>query len=160
MEPWQLESTIQQTQLILANYRRWFGEDLIAGDRPPLEQAKILFESPFVLLAHDTASDPIYTYGNQTALTLWERTWEELLQMPSRQSAENIDQAQAVRNQLLQDTRNFGYKTGFSGIRVSKSGQRIRIEDVKLWDLLDESGEYRGQAAVFSKWTFLDEITP
>ncbi|WP_024546188.1 MEKHLA domain-containing protein [Picosynechococcus sp. NKBG15041c] len=157
MEPWQLETTIRQTQLILENYRRWFGEDLISGDRPLLEQSRILFESPFVVFSHGTEANPIYNYGSRLGLELWERTWDELLQMPSSQSAEPTARVQAERNELLAASRSYGFKAGFSGIRVTKSGRRVRIEDVKLWDLLDQDGIYRGQAAVYSKWTFLDE---
>jgi len=157
MKPWLEPEIISHVQLILDNYRHWFGEELI--DREGLEKeaiAKNLFQAPCVVLAHNTAADPIYTYGNQTALDLWERTWDELLQMPSSQSAESLPQAQTVRNQILNDSRDFGYKAGFDGIRVTKNGRRVRIEDVKLWDLLDITGQYQGQAAVFSKWTFLD----
>ncbi|ANV84508.1 MEKHLA domain-containing protein [Picosynechococcus sp. PCC 7003] len=159
MEPWQLESTIRQTQLILTNYRRWFGEHLIRVDGDRLEQAKILFESPFVVFSHGTEADPIYNYGSRLGLELWERTWEELTQMPSRQSAAAEEQAQQERYAALVDSRNYGCKRDFSAVRVTKSGRPVRIENVKLYDLLDASGEYRGQAAVFSKWTFLDEIT-
>ena len=155
-EPWLQPTAIAQVQLILDNYCRWFGEELIARNGSATDQAIALFELPAVVLAHDTAASPIYTYGNQTAMNLWERSWDELLQMPSSQSAEASNQAQTVRNQLLEDSREFGYKSGFSGVRVSKSGRRIRIENVKLWDLLDTSNQYRGQAAVFSKWTYLD----
>lgn len=156
MEPWQLDSTIQQTQLILDNYHHWFGEDLIDRNTTPIQQAKALFEAPFVVFAHDATADPIYNYGSRLGLELWERTWDELLVMPSRQSADPAPQVQAERNQLLASSRSYGFKAGFSGVRVTKSGRRVRIEDVKLWDLLDAQGIYRGQAAVYSKWTFLD----
>ncbi|MEB3226668.1 MAG: MEKHLA domain-containing protein [Synechococcus sp.] len=155
-QPWFTPEAIAQVQLILDNYCHWFKTELISRESSPEQQAKNLFEAPFVVLSHDTAADPVYTYGNQTALDLWERTWAELLQMPSRQSAESFNEAQTTRNQILRDSRALGFQAGFSGIRVRKSGQRIKIEDVKLWDLLDAAGEYRGQAAVFSKWTFLD----
>lgn len=157
MKPWLEPEIVSHVQLILDNYRHWFGEELI--DRERLGRKAIahnLFQAPCVVLAHNNAADPIFTYGNQTALDLWERTWDELLQMPSRQSAESLAQAQTVRNQILNDSRDFGYKAGFDGIRVTKSGRRVCIEDVKLWDLLDTTGQYQGQAAVFSKWTFLD----
>lgn len=157
-EPWLQPDIVSHVQLILDNYFRWFGEELISRDRPPEIQAQILFESPFVLFSHGTEVDPIYNYANQQGLNLWERHWEELTKMPSRQSAAAQEQAQKERYAALTDSRNCGYKSGFSAVRVSKSGRRVRIEDVKLWDLLDKSGEYRGQAAVFSKWTFLDEI--
>ncbi|MGB2925107.1 MAG: MEKHLA domain-containing protein [Limnothrix sp.] len=157
MKPWLEPSVVNHVQLILANYRHWFGEELIKSKELSDQAiAAKLFDAPYVVLAHDTAADPVYTYGNQTALNLWERSWTELLQMPSSQSAESSQTAQTVRNQILTDSRDFGFQSGFSGVRVSKSGRRLRIENVKLWDLLDTTGEYRGQAAVFSKWTFLD----
>ena len=155
-QPWQQPEIIQLSELILASYRHWLQSELIPPATTPELTAKNLFEAPFVVLAHNTDADPIYTYGNRSALELWERDWEELVQMPSRQSAESSQQAQLVRNQLLADSRSYGYTEGFSGVRVSKSGKRICIEDVILWDLLDSAAQYQGQAAVFSKWTFLD----
>lgn len=157
-EPWLQPDIVSHVQLILDNYFRWFGEELISRDRPPEIQAQILFESPFVVFSHGTEADPIYHYGSRLGLELWERSWTELLEMPSRRSAESAPEIQSERNELLAVSRSYGFKSGFSGIRVTKSRRRVHIEDVKLWDLLDEFGEYRGQAAVFSKWTFLDEI--
>ena len=155
-KPWLSPSAIAQVQLILDNYRHWFGEELISRDETPTAQAEILFEAPMVVFSHGTQADPIYNYGSRLGLKVWERTWEELLQMPSRQSAEPTANEQAERNELLASSRNYGFKAGFSGVRVTKSGIRVRIEDVKLWDLLDTDGNYRGQAAVYSKWTVLD----
>lgn len=154
--PWFEPPAIAQVQLILDSYRHWFGEDLIDRSESPESQAGILFDAPMVVFSHGTEVDPIYNYGSRLGLELWERTWEELLQMPSRQSAEPAAQVQAERNELLASSRSYGFKTGFSGVRITKSGKRVRIEDVKLWDLLDPVGNYRGQAAVYSKWTFLD----
>lgn len=155
-KPWLETPAIDQVQLILDSYHHWFKEDLIARDQSPIIQAETLFEAPMVVFSHGIQADPIYNYGSRLGLELWERTWEELLEMPSRQSAEPSAQVQAERNQLLASSRNYGFKAGFSGIRITKNGKRVRIEDVKLWDLLDIDGNYRGQAAVYSKWTFLD----
>ncbi|AFY38409.1 MEKHLA domain protein [[Leptolyngbya] sp. PCC 7376] len=155
-KPWLEPEAIAQVQLILDSYRHWFGEDLIARDETPETQADILFEAPMVVFSHGTQTDPIYNYGSRLGLKLWERTWEELLAMPSRESAEPNEKVQTERNQLLASSRDYGFKTGFSGVRVTKNGKRVRIEDVKLWDLLDKDGNYGGQAAVYSKWTFLD----
>lgn len=50
-----------------------------------------LWEAPFAVLAHDKfqSEEPRFTYANQAALDLWEATWDELVGMPSRQSAED-----------------------------------------------------------------------
>lgn len=155
-KPWLQPEAIAQVQLILDNYCHWFKEELIPRNVAPVEQARVLFSAPFVVLSHNTQADPIYNYGNNTALTLWERSWDELLVMPSSQSAAPTAEIQNARNQLLQNSREMGYITDYSGVRYSKNGRRIRIKNVKVWDLLDISEQYRGQAAVFSKWTFLD----
>ncbi|WP_099240807.1 MEKHLA domain-containing protein [Synechococcus sp. BDU 130192] len=155
-QPWLTPAAITQVQLILDSYHHWFGADLIDRSESPQKQAAILFDAPLVVFSHGTEADPIYNYGSRLGLELWERSWEELLQMPSRQSAEPSAQVQAERNQLLASSRSYGFKTGFSGVRITKSGKRVRIEDVKLWDLLDSAGNYWGQAAVYSKWTDLD----
>ena len=82
------------------------------------------------------------------------RSWAELTLLPSRQVASELEQRE--RNQALAESRDYGCKQDFSAVRITKSGRPVRIENVKLWDLLDTSGQYRGQAAVFSKWTFLE----
>ncbi|MEI2783150.1 MAG: MEKHLA domain-containing protein [Candidatus Competibacter sp.] len=40
-------------------------------------------------------------------------------------------------------------------MRISKSGRRFRIRDALLWNLLDETGQPCGQAALFGDWQFL-----
>lgn len=64
------------------------GRYLIDPALSPEAAAGALFHAPFVVLSHDTAPDPILTYGNLTALNLFALTWEELIQMPSRLTAE------------------------------------------------------------------------
>ncbi|MFM6630604.1 MAG: MEKHLA domain-containing protein, partial [Microcystis panniformis] len=41
------------------------------------EQSKMLFYAPFVLVSHGTQTNPIFNYGNRTALDLWGLTWPE-----------------------------------------------------------------------------------
>lgn len=155
-EPWLETPAIAQVQLILDSYRHWFEAELISREGTPIEQAQRLFEAPMAVFSHGTEADPIYNYGSAQGLALWERSWAELTAMPSRQSAAESESEQQERYQVLTDSRNLGYKQDFSGTRITKSGRVVHIENFKLWDLLDTSGQYRGQAAVFSKWTFLD----
>src|SRR6476659_798548 len=45
-----------------------------------------------------------------------------------------------------------GFTTGYSGWRIAKSGRRFFIEDGVVWQLIDEDGAVRGQAATCAKW--------
>ncbi len=123
-------------------------------DLPTAEQARRLFYAPFAVLSHDTAPDPIFNYANQTGLTLFEFTWNELMSLPSRRSAEPIHQAE--RKRLLETVARQGYIDDYRGIRVAKSGRRFVIEQATVWNLLDEKDAPYGQAAMFSQWRFLD----
>jgi hypothetical protein len=44
----------------------------------------------------------------------------------------------------------------YSGVRVSKSGRRFRIERAIVWNLTDAAGTHCGQAASFDRWTPLE----
>ena len=73
--------------------------------------------------------------------------------MPSRLSAEPVHQS--ARERLLATVAQQGYMDDYSGIRIAKSGRRFAIEQATVWNLLDNDGAYYGQAATFSRWTFL-----
>jgi len=139
--------------LLLESYRRWTGRALVDPALPPREQARALFEAPFVVLSHDTAPDPVFTYGNRTALALFELTWAELTALPSRRSAEPLHRDERAR--LLATVARQGYIDDYRGIRVSKHGRRFAIEHATVWNLVDDHGAPRGQAATFDAWTFL-----
>jgi len=65
-------------------------------------------------------------------------------------SAEPVDRGE--RQKLLDDVARQGFATGYSGWRIAKSGRRFFIEDGVVWQLIDEDGAVRGQAATFAKW--------
>ncbi len=144
----------QHVARLLSSLTHWTGRNLIDPDFPPAEQARRLFYAPFALLSHDTAPDPLFNYANQTALTLFGLTWEELINLPSRLSAEPIHQAE--RKRLLETVARQGYIDDYRGIRVAKSGRRFVIEQATVWNLLDEKNAPCGQAAMFNQWRFLD----
>lgn len=54
--------------------------------------AEGLYKAPFVLLAHNKfeegVTDPVFTYANKAALEAFEGTWDEIVGLPSRYSAE------------------------------------------------------------------------
>ncbi|MBD2666109.1 hypothetical protein B6N60_01791 [Richelia sinica FACHB-800] len=150
--PWQQAAIIIHSQLIIKSFQRWLGRSLLDVDGSPVDIAKALFEAPFVLAAHGIEADPIFNYGNRKALEQWQMSWEEFTRTPSRKSAEAVEQTE--RNRLLAETTTQGFSY-FSGVRITSTGQRFRIEDGIVWNLLDEENQYCGQAAVYSKCQFI-----
>lgn len=120
----------------------------------PGELAQFVYEAPFVVLSHDTRSDPIFNYGNRAAQRLFEMPWSELTSLPSRYSAASLDRAE--RERMLARVNAHGYIDDYSGIRISRSGRRFMVRNAVVWNLYDASGVYCGQAAMFSDWTMME----
>ena len=133
--------------LLLASFRRFVGRPLIDSALSGVEAAQALFEAPFVVVSHNTAADPVLTYGNQRALALWETDWDSFVVMPSRLTAEPIHREE--RERLLQATQTQGYIDNYAGIRISATGRRFRITGAIVWTLMDNQGTRVGQAATF-----------
>jgi len=144
-------------RLLRLSHRALTGRSLIEGkserDLDDATAARSLFEAPFALLSHDTSPDPVLNYGNRTVLELFELNWAQLTRMPSRLTAEAPDRTE--RERLLAVVTVRGYIDDYSGIRVSAGGRRFRIERATVWNLIDQAGNRRGQAAVFRHWTYL-----
>ncbi len=139
----------EPAQLILANYRRLFGRDLV--DRQ--DAVKKLFEAPRAVLSAlgPPGSDHLFNYANRTALTLFEYQWAELIGRPSSTSAEPVHRDE--RRRLLDEVSRHGFIENYSGIRISKNGRRFRINHATVFNLLGPDGQYVGQAATFDDWT-------
>jgi hypothetical protein len=150
---WKNPSVIAQTQLIARSLDHWTGRALLPGLFNPLGLAKNVFEAPFMLVSHGTEGDPILNYGNAVALKLWEMSWDELTRTPSRLTAEAPVREERAR--LLAAVAANGFIDDYSGVRISKTGRRFRIARATVWNLLEENGRPRGQAAMFSEWQFL-----
>ena len=112
-----------------------------------------LYEAPFVILSHDTSEDPVLTYGNLLAQTLWEMDWDRLTTLPSRLTAEAAHRDQ--RAAMFDRMREFGFIEDYSGIRISASCKRFEIRNAVIWTLHDEAGEKVGEAAMFADYSFL-----
>lgn len=145
------------TQVLLNSFRHWTGRDLLPRTGTPAEQAAALFEAPFVVVSHGTQSDPVLNYGNRAALVLWEMDLPQLLQTPSRLTAEPVHRAERAR--LLERTAQYGFVDDYQGIRISGSGRRFRIERAIVWNLQDGNGIPVGQAATFTDWHYLTDNT-
>ncbi|MGJ8639641.1 MAG: MEKHLA domain-containing protein [Opitutaceae bacterium] len=138
------------TALLLDNYRRCFGEDLIERGA---DEAERLMAVPFVVLSHGTQEDPVLNYGNLCGQKLFEMDWEALTKMPSRFTAESMHRDE--RTKLLNDVRTQGFSDNYRGIRISATGNRFYINSARIWMLLDAQGNVVGQAATFSDWELL-----
>jgi hypothetical protein len=117
------------------------------------DQAKQVFEAPYVLLAHDATTDPVFQYANKMGLALFEMSWDELINLPSKYSAEAHNRDE--RERLLEEVSAKGYADNYSGIRISKTGKRFEIKAATVWNIIDGDNIKRGQAALFTRYTYL-----
>jgi hypothetical protein len=141
---------LQHVLRLLRSFRHWTGRGLIASSDPPEALADRLFFAPFVVISHGTEADPILNYGNREALRLWEMSWEAFTRTPSRLTAEAQNREERAR--LLAEVARKGWIDDYNGIRITGTGRRFRIEQARVWNLLDEDDRYCGQAAAFSRW--------
>ncbi|MGD1901497.1 MAG: MEKHLA domain-containing protein [Geitlerinemataceae cyanobacterium] len=153
--PWKDSNVIAWTQVLLASYRQRLGRALFepTPDASPDAIARALYEAPFVIVSHGTQADPILNYGNRTAIALWETTWDDITQMPSRLTAEQPNRE--VRQQMLDRVQRDGYIDDYRGVRISATGRRFEIDDAVVWNLSDADDKFCGQAATFNRWRFL-----
>jgi len=137
--------------LLLDSFARLVGRELLPRTGSPADQAARLFAAPFVVVSHDTSPDPLLTYGNRTALALWEMDVATLCRTPSRLTAEPMHRDE--RERLLARTLRDGFVDDYAGVRISATGRRFRIGPAIVWNLVDDAGILRGQAATFDRWT-------
>lgn len=152
--PWQQTGWEEHTRMLLDSFRRWLGRELLEPRGTPADDARALFEAPFVVVSHGTQPDPILSYGNRAALELWEMDLATLLRTPSRLTAEPVHRDERAR--LLERTTSDGYADNYSGIRISATGRRFRIHQAIVWNLVDRDGRRVGQAATFDRWEWVE----
>lgn len=139
--------------LLRTSYRHWTGRELVSPRMSDEEAARYLFHAPLAMVSHDAAKDPIFNYANRAALELFGMSWEELTVLPSRLSAEAVNQEERTR--LLAEVSQRGYIEHYQGVRIGRHGRRFLIEDAVVWNLLNSSGVPCGQAAMFQHWKHL-----
>jgi PAS domain-containing protein len=138
--------TLEVFQRIEQSHAALVGDALVPLDGDAEFRERWLYaRAPFGLLAHDGGADPRFIYANLAAQRWFECGWDDLVGRPSRESAGPDDQAD--RDRLLADVARQGWSDGYRGIRVARTGRRFWIEDVLMWNLLDDTGERCGQAA-------------
>lgn len=134
--------------IMLENLKRWTNYDLIEEYGFSLETLGTqVFNADFYLLSHNTAVDPVLTYGNQQVLDRWDVSWSELIAMHSSETAKPVDRAS--RSKLMAQVKAHNYVSGYNGVRISKTGREFQILDGTIWNLFLNDGSFYGQAAWF-----------
>ena len=126
--------------LIASSYQHLTGAPLVAA---PAE----LWEAPRAVVAHGLEPDPIFFYGNRMALELFEMPAADFIRLPSRLSAEPLLRDERAR--LLGRVADKGFIDDYTGVRISATGRRFRIEQAVVWNLVDASGVAHAQASAF-----------
>lgn len=129
------------------SYRRLLGEPLVA---PAPDPVAALWTAPRAIVAHGTEADPVFFFGNRTALALFEMDFATFTRLPSRLSAEPL--LREERAHLLERVTREGFMTDYAGVRISATGRRFRISGATVWNLTDDAGHPAGQAAAFATW--------
>lgn len=130
--------------LIADSYARQLGRELVCAGADPVAA---VWETPLAVVAHGTETDPLFFFGNRAALAAFDAAPEQFIGMPSRLSAEAP--LQGERQALLDRVSAHGFIDDYSGIRISLTGRRFRIENAVVWNLIDAQGHRLGQAAAF-----------
>lgn len=137
-------------QLLVDSYARLLGRPLLPAPMSPADATTWLYaQAPFAILAHNTAPDPVFIYGNQAAQDRFGYDWDEITRLPSRLSAEAPNREE--RQRFLERVQRLGYEAGYKGVRIMKSGRRFMIEEATLWQLVDHDGVLHGQAVIIPR---------
>jgi len=131
--------------LIVSSYRRLLGRDLVPLSDDPVAA---LWNAPVAVVAHGVQADPVFFFGNRAALSAFEASVDQFTAMPSRFSAESP--LREERQALLDRVTAHGFIDDYRGIRISTTGRRFEIAGAVVWNLVDEAGVRRGQAAAFA----------
>lgn len=114
------------------------GRDRVDPALSPDAAADALFHASFVVLSHNTAPDPLLNSGNPVALDRFALTWEALIQRPSCLTAGAPNRAERARRRAGVTAR--GDIDDSFGVRMARTGQRLRIERAPVWNRTDEPG--------------------
>ena len=145
------DTLFRHAAILCASYQRLTGRILVECPAPQALAA--LNAASFVVVSHGLEADPVFNYGNQAALNLFEMNWDEFTKLPSRLSAEAIERE--ARARLLVRVMLNGYVDDYSGVRISAKGKRFMVKNATIWNLTDETGAYYGQAALLKNWEFI-----
>jgi hypothetical protein len=137
--------------LIAESFARLAGKP-ISASKYPLEQA--MWATNRAIVAHGTQPDPLFFYGNLSALKLFAIDAADFIGMPSRLTTEPA--LHEERAQMFERLDQRGIIHDYSGVRVTSTGRRFEIFATDVWNLVDAHGVRHGQAARISGYCYLD----
>ncbi|QEP41726.1 MEKHLA domain-containing protein [Ectothiorhodospiraceae bacterium BW-2] len=146
----------EQAELILSTLYRLTGRHLVDEELSEIDRYRSLYEAPVAVLSHNTAADPIFNYANKRAQRLFEFSWKQFTELPSRLSAEPLVREERAR--LLERVAQVGFIDDYRGVRVSSSGKRFLVEEAIIWNLVDDNNIYQGQAAALYRCSPLESL--
>ena len=145
---------LSHVRVLAQSFQRLIGRALSPTTDYDAAWAQELFNADFALLSHGLEIDPLFNYANRCALRLFELDWPTLTVTPSRASAEAG--LQSEREKFMAAVKQHGYADNYTGVRISAQGRRFSINDAVVWNVIDEHGNFHGQAATFASWDFID----
>lgn len=143
----------RHVRILCHSYATLTGRSLLEPGIPEMSWVEALDAAPFAVVSHGVQSDPVFNYGNRKALELFELDWARFTQLPSRYSAESM--VREERNALLARVARDGYVHDYGGVRVSATGRRFMVRNATVWNLVDETDQPYGQAALLKEWSYL-----
>jgi hypothetical protein len=152
MNVWEDSEIIAHTRLLADCHTFWTGKKIFP-DLDDIQLARWMYHAPFVVVSHGNEADPVFTYANIQAQSLWNLSWKEFTSLPSRKSAEPVEEI--TRQALMEEGRKKGVVFLNSGIRISKEGKRFYIKDVVLFNLFTNATPFLGQGAIYERWEFI-----
>ncbi|PKH06376.1 MEKHLA domain-containing protein [Moritella sp. Urea-trap-13] len=138
----------EHAKLLVSSYYKLTGKNLIEDNPLKIGIAEALFNTNLVVVSHGNELDPIFNYGNKSALQAFELSWSDFTSLPSRLSAKPLDRNE--REDLLARVTKFGFIDDYRGLRISSTGRIFWIEGATVWNVIDEDGVNHGQAAMFN----------
>ena len=153
--PYEATSAVMQSLTICGSFKEKTGDKLLDGTVMVQEAAERLFKAPFVCASHD--SEDVFNYGNQAALSLWGLPWDDFVGMPSTKSAQDDDDIQSERRELLDKAAESGVIRDYSGVRQASDGRKFKVDGATVWTITSKDGEKTGQAVRFDSFTWLNE---
>ncbi|MCP4596462.1 MEKHLA domain-containing protein [Neptuniibacter sp.] len=139
----------EQAERLLSSFQRLTGKSLIPAGITGNGRYKALYDAEFPVLSHNAEADPKLDYSNAAGMVQFEISWEELIKLPSRYTAE--PQIQEERDRLLKAVTDNGFIDDYQGVRISAKQNRFFVEEAIVWNIVDDEGTYWGQGAVLYK---------
>ena len=80
--------------MLVSSFKLLTGKNILVSGTDSESISREIFFAPYAVMSHGTEEDPVFNYANQCALDLFEITWENFINLPSKYSAEADSQGE------------------------------------------------------------------